>query len=134
MNHLTVCQKMSSSLFKCYLQNVFRNHIFNEYLQKDLALNNLQCLICHQTKPSWKYFFFISTCLGVLDMSLNCICEVLVLEIWVMWSTPSLPLLSWRGCTFRVLSMGQIEIFNHLSRIIISNLEPYSCVKIVCIR
>ena len=50
---------------KCYLQNVFRNYIFNIYLQKttnpdsiyliyiykkDLALNRQQELICHKTK------------------------------------------------------------------------------------
>ena len=34
----------------------------------------------------------------------------------------------------RVTSMGQIELFNHLLRIIISYLKPYRCVQIVYIR
>ena len=58
-----------------------------------------------------------------------------------MWSTPSLPLLPgplWPGVVVhvRVLSMAQIELFDHLLRIIIiiNYLKPYSCVQIVCIR
>ena len=41
--------------------------------------------------------------------------EAWVLEIWGMWSTPSLPLPLWPGVVVpvRVSSMGQIEIFNH---------------------
>ena len=39
---------MNPGLFKMFWQNEFRNHIFN----KDLALNNLQWLICHKTKPN----------------------------------------------------------------------------------
>ena len=32
---------------------MFRNQIFNIYIcKKDLALNNLQWLICHKTKPN----------------------------------------------------------------------------------
>ena len=38
--------KNSSGSFKCYLQNVFRNHIYLIYLYKqDLVLNNQQGLI-----------------------------------------------------------------------------------------
>ena len=54
-----------------------------------------------------------------------------------MWSTLLLPLLSgppWSGLvvSFRVSSMGQIELPNHLLRIIIfSILKPYSCVQII---
>ena len=34
-----------------YLQNEFTNHIYLIYMYKeDLALNNLQCLICHKAK------------------------------------------------------------------------------------
>ena len=36
---------------KSYPQNVFTNYIFNMYKQ-DLALNNLQGLICHQIQPT----------------------------------------------------------------------------------
>ena len=38
---------------RCYLQKVFRNHIFNTYIYKnDITLNNLYCLICHKTQPN----------------------------------------------------------------------------------
>ena len=56
-----------------------------------------------------------------------------------MWSTSSLPLLSGPLChrvvvLVRVPSMGQIELFNFLQRIIIINdLKPYSWVQVVCI-
>ena len=45
--------------------------------------------------------------------------EAPTLETWRMWSTPSLPMLPgslWPGVLApdRVLSMGQIELFNHL--------------------
>ena len=46
--------------------------------KQDLALNNLQGLICYKTQP---------TNLIASDG------EVLVLGLWGMWSTPSLPLL-----------------------------------------
>ena len=53
-----------------------------------------------------------------------------------MWMTLSLPLLSgplWPGMVVPVLgpSMGQTELLNHLLRIIISYLEPYSYVQII---
>ena len=46
--------------------------------------------------------------------------EAPVLELWGMWSTPSLPLLPgplWPGVVApdRDLSMGQIELFDHLT-------------------
>ena len=38
---------------KCYLQNVFTYHIYLIYMYKDdLALNNLQWLICHKNQPN----------------------------------------------------------------------------------
>ena len=42
---------MSSGSFKKWnLQNVFTNHIYLIYMYKlDLAINNLQRLICHKT-------------------------------------------------------------------------------------
>ena len=52
--------------WKCYLQNVFTNHIYIYiYIyEQDLALNNLQWLICHKTKPNLTkqctFIFFLS--------------------------------------------------------------------------
>ena len=45
---------MSSELFKnVSLQNGFTNHLYLIYMYKvDLALNNLQGLICHKTQPN----------------------------------------------------------------------------------
>ena len=54
-----------------------------------------------------------------------------------MWSTgslplPSGPLLPKLVVHVTVSSMGQIELFDHLLRIIIINhLKPYSCVQII---
>ena len=46
-NHLNVRNKKKKKKKKqAHLQNVFTNHIFNIY--KDLALNDLQWLICHK--------------------------------------------------------------------------------------
>ena len=43
----------SDSFKKCYQQNVFTNHINLIYIYRyDLALNNLQRLICHKTQPN----------------------------------------------------------------------------------
>ena len=55
-----------------------------------------------------------------------------------MRSTPSLPLLRgllWPGVVVRAstLSMGQIELFDHLLRVIMSEMESYSCVQIIYI-
>ena len=37
----------------CYQQNVFTNYIYSIYLYKeDLALNNLQWLICHEIQTN----------------------------------------------------------------------------------
>ena len=44
------------------------------------------------------------------------------MELWVMWSTPPLP---W---FLSVLSMGQIEIFNHLLY-----LKPFNCVQPIAV-
>ena len=54
-------------------------------------------------------------------------------------SIPSLQLLPgplWSGvvASDRVLSMGRIELFNHLLKIIISELKSYSCEQIIHIR
>ena len=54
-NHLTVCKRMSLISFKCYRQNVFTSHIYLIY-KEDLALNNLQWLICYQTKHNCLLF------------------------------------------------------------------------------
>ena len=45
--HLTVCKKELMLIEECYQQNVFTNHMYKQ----DLALNNLQWLICYKTKP-----------------------------------------------------------------------------------
>ena len=38
---------------KCYEQTEWTNHIFDVYMYKeDLALNNLQWLICHKIQPN----------------------------------------------------------------------------------
>ena len=52
-NHLNVCKKKKNlNSLRCYLQNVFTNHIYLIYMYKeDLALYNLQRLICHKTQP-----------------------------------------------------------------------------------
>ena len=62
-----------------------------------------------------------------------------ILKLWGMWSTPSLLLLP-GPLRFRVVvpvrvpSMDQIELFNHLLRIItICYLKQYSCVQIIYI-
>ena len=42
---------------KYYPQNKFTNHIYSVYMYKeDLALNNLQVLICHKTKSFFSKF------------------------------------------------------------------------------
>ena len=48
---------MNFGLFKnIYFQNVFTNYIYLIYMYKeDLALNNLQWLICHKTKVNKKF-------------------------------------------------------------------------------
>ena len=60
---------MRSGLFKNVINKMcFQKNIFNVYkmYKEDLAFNNLQWLICHQTKPnsdnlhtSFKYSFLI---------------------------------------------------------------------------
>ena len=51
-NHLTVCKKMSSGSFKnikkMCLQIIYLIYMYKE----DLALNNLQWLICHKTQTN----------------------------------------------------------------------------------
>ena len=53
-NHLTVCKRNELRfVLKCYQQNVFTNHIYLIYMyEEDLALNNLQWLICYKTKSN----------------------------------------------------------------------------------
>ena len=44
---------MNLGSFKNLINNVFTNHIYSIFMNKeDLALNNLQWLICHKTKPN----------------------------------------------------------------------------------
>ena len=53
--------------------------------------------------------------------------EAFVLELWGIWSTSSLPLLLvplWPEIPVKVLSIGQIQLFNHLLY-----LKPFDCAK-----
>ena len=52
-NHLTVRKRMSLGSFKdvinkMYLKIIYIQHVYKE----DLAINNLQWLICHKTLPN----------------------------------------------------------------------------------
>ena len=55
-NHLTLCKQMISGSFKIV---IFKLWVYKSYFQymstQDLALNNLQGLICHKTQPSTCY-------------------------------------------------------------------------------
>ena len=57
-NYLTVCKKkMSLGLFKNVIYRMYLKIIDLIYMYKnDLALNNLQWLICHKTKPNQTIF------------------------------------------------------------------------------
>ena len=50
-------------------QNVFTNHIYiiNMY-KEDLALNNLQCLICYETNPTNPCDFFTPVVTGDINV------------------------------------------------------------------
>ena len=49
-NHLTVCKQINSGSFKNVINKLY---VYKSYLYKeDLALNNLQWLICHKTQPN----------------------------------------------------------------------------------
>ena len=49
---------MSSESFKDVIYKMYSETIYLIYIyKKDLALNNLQWLICHQTKPKHIYFW-----------------------------------------------------------------------------
>ena len=52
--HLTICKQMRSSLFKnCYQQTLRKQIMYLRYMhQNDLALNNLQRLICQKAQPT----------------------------------------------------------------------------------
>ena len=48
-NHLSVYKKRRTLSIKC----VYKSYIYSIYMYKeDLAVNNLQWLICHKTKPN----------------------------------------------------------------------------------
>ena len=47
-NHLTICKQLSSGSFK---NAIYKLCIYNSYMyEEDLALDNLQGLICHKTQ------------------------------------------------------------------------------------
>ena len=54
-NYLTVCKQMNSGLFlKWYLQTIYLQILYIWYMYKlDLALNDLQQLICHKIQPNY---------------------------------------------------------------------------------
>ena len=53
MNLFNYVQKISSGTLKMLSTNDFTNRIYLIYMYKqDLALNNLQWLICHKTQPN----------------------------------------------------------------------------------
>ena len=61
---------MNSALFRNVIYKMFTNHVFNVY-KYYLALNNLQCLICHKTQPNHIYllymYWFIKQCLPMAE-------------------------------------------------------------------
>ena len=109
-----------------------------------MFINNLLSLIRSEI---WGLFFFFAESLPTLNQP-SWICQLHlcrgikpppneclgygkapVLELWGMWSTLSLPLLPGSllpgvVVPVRVLSMGQIELFNHLLY-----LKPFNCVQ-----
>ena len=56
-NHLTVCKQMNFGSFKKYYRQTIHLQIIYMY-KDDLALNNLQWLICHKTKPNQIIYIF----------------------------------------------------------------------------
>ena len=81
--------------------------------KEDLALNNLQWLICHKTKTNPHHHKYPGYDSKLSDS------KVPVLEPLVMLSTPSMPLLFGQlWPTFvvpiRVSSMGQIQLLNRI--------------------
>ena len=108
----------------------------------DLVLNNLQWLICHESKPNHIKPNFkqpIQLRLSVEEKELPNQCpgygakqsdgEALVLALWGIWNIPSQPLLQdplSPGLIVSVMvqSVGQIELCNHLLY-----LKPFNCVQ-----
>ena len=66
-NHLTVCKWMRLGSLKSAINKMFTNHIYLIRMYKqDLALNNLQWLICHKTKPNLMYqAYCVKYCSGL---------------------------------------------------------------------
>ena len=54
-NLVTVCNQMSSGLFKMLPKNYSFKHVYQIFItcKLDLAINNLQSLICHKLINSW---------------------------------------------------------------------------------
>ena len=48
-NHLTVCKQMNPRSFKNFIYKLYLQFIY--MYKENLALNNLQWLICHKTQP-----------------------------------------------------------------------------------
>ena len=52
MLNLIVRNRTVWSFNYVYLQNIFTNNSCNLHVKKDLALDNQQWLICHETQPN----------------------------------------------------------------------------------
>ena len=54
LKNIYLCLKNEVKLIlKSYWWNMFTNHVYLIYMyKKNLALNNLQCLICHKSKAN----------------------------------------------------------------------------------
>ena len=113
-NHLTVCKKRAQARLRMLSTKRFYKSYIRIYLiymyKPDSVLTNLQWLIFHKTKPNQ------------------------TLEIWGIWSTPSLPLLPgslWPGVVGlkRVLSMGQIEQNTFVSKWLMLNCDCYIAIR-----
>ena len=86
------------------------------------------CFVSYQGLPFWAGVWPLSKSVVVVFYSLSWLGnpgyntklsdgEVPVLQLWEMWSTPSLPGLLWPRVVLyaRVSSMGQIKLFDHLT-------------------
>ena len=96
-NHSTVCKKMSLSLFKKVINKMCLQikYIFNIYMyEEDLALNNLQWLICLKVKPN-QTNQVNRTCLNILtDLNLILIPLVFFPSLWGLFQVHQLQLVS----------------------------------------
>ena len=97
-------------------------------------------ILLFSTLTIWRAYLKMSTFRPSLEKLCSGYATILHLMMRLqLWSTLSLPLLPcplWPRVAVpgRVPSMGQISLFSHLPRIIISYLKPYSCSQIFCLK